>query len=85
MTDLAAGHGDQPAYEDRGDRVAEYQHVSAKKTRGADEVQRLIDPTVVIIAVIIPPLFLQSSKKIAHLLSLLEAVRCCYCDSMKGM
>jgi hypothetical protein len=58
MADLPAGHGEQPADQRRRRRACEHQHVRAEEASRADEMQRLIDPAVVVIAMIVPPLHL---------------------------
>jgi hypothetical protein len=66
MADLPAGHGEQPAHQCRRRRTGEDQHVGAEEASRADEVQRLIDPAVVVIAMIVPPLHFESLPEAVH-------------------
>jgi hypothetical protein len=66
VADLPAGHGEQPAHQRRRRGAGEYQHIGAEKASRADEVQRLIDPAVVVIAMIVPPLHLESLPEAVH-------------------
>jgi len=66
MPGLPARHGEQPAHQRRCRRPGEYQHVGAEEASRADEVQRLIDPAVVVVAMIVPPLHLESVAEAVH-------------------
>src|SRR5215468_9802156 len=56
MAGLARGHRDQPA-DQRGDqRIEEHHQIADHEADRADEVQALIDPAVVIVAVVVPAL-----------------------------
>jgi hypothetical protein len=61
---LARRHGDEPAEQRRDDRLEEQQRVGAEEARGADEVQRLVDPAVVVVAMVVPALGSQFLQKI---------------------
>src|SRR6202035_2587121 len=56
MPGLTRGHGDQPADQRGGHRIEEHQEIADHKADGADEVQALVDPAVMIIAMIVPAL-----------------------------
>ena len=56
VTRLTSGHGDQPSDECRDHRINEQHGISDHKADGADEVQALIDPTVVVVAMVIKAL-----------------------------
>jgi hypothetical protein len=63
---LAGGHRHQPADQRRDGGVEEDQHVGAQEADRADEVQRLIDPAVVIVAMVVPALNFECVKEAAH-------------------
>jgi len=63
---LPRGHGNEPAGERRDRRVLEDHHIGKQKADRADEVQRLIDSAVVVVAMIVPALRTQSLAKIFH-------------------
>ena len=56
MPGLARGHRDAPRDEGREGRIDEKEHVGDHEGQGADEVQRLVDPAVVVVAVVVPAL-----------------------------
>jgi hypothetical protein len=64
VTGLPRGHGDQPADERRYHRIDEQHRIGEQEARGADEVQRLVDAAVVVIAVVVPALGSQFLQKI---------------------
>jgi hypothetical protein len=53
---LARGHRDQPADQRRHQRVEEHHDIADDEADGADEVQALVDPAVVIVAMVVPAL-----------------------------
>src|SRR6202451_2224056 len=66
MPGLPRGHGNEPAGK-RGDRrVLENHHIREQKADRTDEVQRLIDPAVMIVAMVVPALRSQCFAKIVH-------------------
>src|SRR4029077_916782 len=69
VTELAAGHGQEPADQRRHRRVLEHHCVGKEKAYGADQVQRLVDPAMMVIAMIVPPLHSQGFEKAPHISS----------------
>jgi hypothetical protein len=67
MPGLPRRHRHQPAGERRYGRILEDHHVGKQKADGTDEVKRLIDTTVVVVAMIVPALRPQSGQKTCHL------------------
>ena len=63
VADLPAGHRHQPADQRRHRRIGEHQHVGAQEADRAHQVQRLIDPAVVVVAMIVPALHSQSLRE----------------------
>src|ERR1700722_11278326 len=59
MADLAAHHRHQPAYQGGQCRVLEHEHVGAKKTDRTDQMERLVDTAMVIVAMVVPTLKLE--------------------------
>jgi len=72
---LAAHHGNQPADEGRLHRIGEHHHVGDQKAAGAQEVQRLIDAAVMIVAVVVPSLSSQFLEKLLHAGSIVDKRR----------
>ena len=70
VADLADAHRERPAEQRRDHRVREQQRVRRQEADRADQVQRLVDPAVVIEAMVIPPLFLELAEKSVHWASL---------------
>src|SRR6516225_7601654 len=66
VADLPAGHRQQPADQRGRSRPGEHQDVRTQEACRAEEVERLIDPAVVVIAVIVPPLQLEGLKEAVH-------------------
>src|SRR5689334_21628642 len=66
MPGLPAGHRDQPADQSADCRALEHDNVRRQKADRAQKMQRLIDPAVVVVAMIVPPLRLQSLQKAFH-------------------
>jgi hypothetical protein len=70
MTGLAARHRDQPAYQRRNHGIDEQHHIGEHEADRADEVQALVDPAVVIVAMVIPALGSQFLQEVLdHLVS----------------
>ena len=69
MADLAADHGGEPTDECGGDRVGENQNVGGEKTQCTDEMQRLIDAAVMVVAMVVPTLDPECFKKFLHCIS----------------
>ena len=84
MTDLPAGHRHQPAGERRQGRIREHHHIGEQEADGAQQMERLIDPAVMIVAMVIPPLHSQSLEKSVHSVPAFR-IRQCYVDSMNPM
>ncbi|MGY4266828.1 hypothetical protein ACVJF2_005398 [Bradyrhizobium sp. USDA 4519] len=64
MTGLARGHRDQPADQRRHDRIEEQHHIGEQEAQRADEVQALVDPAVMVEAMVIPTLGTQLLQEI---------------------
>ena len=89
VTGLARGHRDQPADQRRHRRIDEQHHIGEQEARRADEVQRLVDPAVVIITMVIPTLGTQFLQEILDHCSSpkffraeFTGIRCRPCDIM---
>src|SRR5262249_18992327 len=67
MTDLPAGHGDKPAHQGSQRGVLEDHHVGKQEAQRTQQMERLIDPAMMIIAVIVPTLHSQRLQKPVHL------------------
>jgi hypothetical protein len=63
---LARRHRHQPAREGGDGRILEDHHIRKKKADRADEVQRLVNAAVMVVAMIVPTLGPQSCKKAVH-------------------
>ena len=63
---LPADHGDQPADQRGGHRIREHHDVGDEEADRAQQVQRLIDAAVVVVAMIVPSLCSQFRPKISH-------------------
>ncbi len=61
---LAAGHADEPRQEHRDRRMLEDQEVRADEAGRAQQVERLIDAAVVVVAVVVPALLPEGFKEI---------------------
>jgi len=70
VTGLAADHGDQPADQGGLHRIKEHRNVGDDEADGAQQMQRLIDAAVVIVAMIVPALRLKFRQKTLHVDSL---------------
>jgi hypothetical protein len=66
---LPADHCHQPANQRRGCWILEDKTVRGKKAKRAQQVERLINATVMIVAVVVPPLDSQSFEKTLHAVS----------------
>src|SRR5260221_11926222 len=64
MPGLARGHRNQPADQRGRQRIEKHHRVTDQETERADEVQALVDPAVVIVAVIIPALDAQLLQEV---------------------
>src|SRR5271156_6847344 len=69
VSGLPADHGHQPANQRRGRRILEDQAVCGQKAERAEQVERLINAAVMIVAVVVPPLDSQSFEKTLHAVS----------------
>ena len=65
MTDLAGQHR-EPADQSGHSRIAEEKRIAAEKNDGADQMQRLIDAALMIVAIIVEALRPQHCHEIAH-------------------
>src|SRR5208282_3619278 len=72
VSELPTKHGDEPANQRRHDRIGKQEHIAAKKSQRAYQMQRLVDAAVVVITMIVPALLLQSSPHATHRTSLLD-------------
>ena len=63
VADLPRPHGDKPADERRDAGVHGEQHVGRQEAQRAQEMQRLIDPTVVVETMIVPALLFELIEK----------------------
>src|SRR5580704_13070483 len=80
---LPCGHRHQPASQGRNGGILEDHDVGEQKTYGADKVERLIDPAVMIVAMVVPTLCFQCFKKAGHIYPLrLGSILSSYGDSM---
>src|SRR5262249_32891962 len=66
VTDLPDAHCERPSEQRRCHRVAEQQCVGHQETARANQVQRLVDTTVVIVTMVIPTLFFELSEERGH-------------------
>jgi hypothetical protein len=70
VTDLADAHREGPAEQHRQRRVREQQRVRGDEAHGAHEVERLVDPAVVVVAVVVPTLLAELGNERSHELKL---------------
>src|SRR6202048_2690433 len=70
VTNLPAGHGHEPANEGCNGRILESNNIAEKKAQRDPQVEGLVDPTVVVIPMVIPSLYSQGLQKTAHLIPL---------------
>jgi hypothetical protein len=54
MPGLARHHADEPADDPGRGRINEQQGISHEKAESADQVQCLVDPALMVVAVIVP-------------------------------
>ena len=66
MSGLAAGHGDTPGQQGRIGGINEQQPVGSNKAQGAQKVQALVDPAVVVVAMIVPAQDFERLEKLFH-------------------
>jgi hypothetical protein len=66
MFNLPGHHRGKPASHGSRDRVREHQSIGAQEADRAEQVQGLVDPAVMIIAMIIPSLRSENLKKPLH-------------------
>src|ERR1700737_5668850 len=66
MPDLAAGHRGEPTDQGRNRGVLENHDVCKQKTHRTHQMERLVDPAVMIVAMVVPTLHSQSLKKTVH-------------------
>jgi len=66
MSGLATDHGHQPCNQSRGRGVLEDRHIGGQEAHCAEQVQRLVDTAVVVVAMVIPALDFQSAQKTLH-------------------
>ena len=72
---LARGHGHQPCDQCGYDRVDEEPSVGQHETERTDQMQRLVDAVVVVIAVIVPALGLKGLEEVFHAWSFAERLK----------
>jgi len=63
---LPADHRHQPAYFGRDGWISEDGAIRCDEAQCAEQVQRLVDPTVVVVAVVIPTLDPQGAEETVH-------------------
>jgi hypothetical protein len=63
VSDLPGPHCDRPSEKTRGDRVERQEAVGEQEAQGAEKVQTLGDPALVIKTVVVPALLLQLFPK----------------------
>src|SRR5262249_7671224 len=63
VADLAAGHRHEPADQGRHRWIPEHHRVGSQKAFGAHQMQRLVYPTVMVLALIVPTLPSQGLEK----------------------
>src|SRR5262249_38258275 len=66
MADLAAGHRHQPTDQSCYRRILKHHHIGGQKADRAHQMKRLIDPAVMIEAMIVPTLHSQGLEKRLH-------------------
>ncbi len=66
MTGLPRGHGHQPADQGSGHGIHENHGVADEEAEGADKVQSLVDPAVMVVAMVIPALLPQFRQEAIH-------------------
>src|SRR5258708_25236970 len=66
MTGLAAHHGHQPAYQRRLHGIEKHRDVRDDEADCTQKVQGLIDPAVMVVAMIVPALSLKFRQKTLH-------------------
>jgi len=66
MSRLAAGHRDTPGQQGGIGGVNEQQTVGGHKAQGTEEVQALVDPAMVVVAVIVPAQDFERLEKLFH-------------------
>jgi hypothetical protein len=66
MSSLAACHRDTPGQQGRVGGVNEQQPVRGYKAKGTQEVQALVDPAMVVIAMIVPTQDFERLEKLFH-------------------
>jgi hypothetical protein len=70
VTCLSGRHGHHPSQQGGNRGINEQQTVGHHKSHGTQQVQGLVDPTVVVIPMIIPTLNTQFFKKFFHAITL---------------
>jgi len=66
MPDLTAHHRQQPAHQGGQRGVRKQQYVSGEETQRADQMQRLVDTAVMVVAMVVPALGSEGFEKIVH-------------------
>jgi len=66
VPNLPGHHRGKPASHYSGDQVREHQHIGAQEADRTEQVQRLVDPALMIIAMIVPPLGSENLKKAVY-------------------
>src|SRR5262249_40561245 len=69
VTDLAGGHRHEPADQRCYGRILKHHHIGGQKAYGAYQMQRLVDPAVMVITVVVPTLHSQGFEKALHISS----------------
>jgi len=70
MPALAAHHRHQPGDQRGRGGVEKQQHIGRQEGESAEQVQRLVDPAVMVVAVVIPALGTQCIEEAVHEVSL---------------
>ncbi|EEF23299.1 conserved hypothetical protein [Ricinus communis] len=66
VTRLAAGHRHAPGQQRGPGGIDQQQAVGDHEAAGAQQVQRLVDAAMVVVAVVVPALFVQECQKVFH-------------------
>jgi len=66
MSRLPAGHGYTPGQQGRIGGINEQQPVGSNKAQGAQKVQAVVDPAVVVVAMIVPAQDFERLEKLFH-------------------
>src|SRR5262249_45444863 len=70
MADLPAGHRHQPTDQGGHGRILEHHGIGGEEAYRAHQMERLVHPAVMIVAMVVPTLHSQSFEKAVHVASL---------------